>query len=590
MTLRRGGRDGGRSSRCRNVIRLGLVLAAAASVTVPSASQALVAPFPGSVSEVQSEFGPARIAGTRSGLLVTRPTYRVVQRWDFDRDPVTLATGIDAQLVAWDPSTDDAIVSTGDGRIVRLHGGATSEVASGLMSITGLDVGPDGTVYAAHVLPGRPEAEGVVTAFSNSTRRVVAGGGDGCRDVACKRRGAAATSVRLVYLTGLTVTPAGDVLVAENRLLHRVRAGVLQTIAGNARYCAPPDPCGDGGSALAAGFAEITSLDAAADGSIYLTEHRNARIRVIRPDGRVQHLVGSYRECVKVARHDCLPGFGPRSAIQKVVSIGLVGGHLFAIDQDDAGRWIRLLQVYDVERAPAVEPQGYRMIASDGGVFTFGWSPFHGSTGAIRLASPIVGGRSNGASGYWFVASDGGVFTFGDVQFYGSAAGRTTTPVVDMAVVPNGRGYWIAERGGRVHTFGEAGLLGDQRDPPPYAAIVNRPGRAELVAERPSSLPRLNTPIVAAHSTRSGNGTWYVAADGGVFTDGDAGFFGSTGAMRLNQPVLDLVPTPTEQGYWLLASDGGVFSFGDAEFLGSMGAIRLNLPVVGGVAGPSPSS
>jgi hypothetical protein len=33
-------------------------------------------------------------------------------------------------------------------------------------------------------------------------------------------------------------------------------------------------------------------------------------------------------------------------------------------------------------------------------------------------------------------------------------------------------------------------------------------------------------------------------------------------------------------GYWFVAADGGVFSFGDAQFHGSTGNIRLNKPVV----------
>ncbi len=32
------------------------------------------------------------------------------------------------------------------------------------------------------------------------------------------------------------------------------------------------------------------------------------------------------------------------------------------------------------------------------------------------------------------------------------------------------------------------------------------------------------------------------------------------------------------QGYWVAASDGGVFSFGDARFYGSMGGKHLNAP------------
>jgi hypothetical protein len=32
-----------------------------------------------------------------------------------------------------------------------------------------------------------------------------------------------------------------------------------------------------------------------------------------------------------------------------------------------------------------------------------------------------------------------------------------------------------------------------------------------------------------------------------------------------------MTPTPDGQGYWLVAQDGGVFSFGDAGFYGSLG-------------------
>ncbi len=43
-----------------------------------------------------------------------------------------------------------------------------------------------------------------------------------------------------------------------------------------------------------------------------------------------------------------------------------------------------------------------------------------------------------------------------------------------------------------------------------------------------------------------------------------------------------VVPGATRGGYWeVAASDGGIFSFGDAHFYGSMGATPLNQPVVG---------
>ena len=69
----------------------------------------------------------------------------------------------------------------------------------------------------------------------------------------------------------------------------------------------------------------------------------------------------------------------------------------------------------------------------------------------------------------------------------------------------------------------------------------------------------LNRPIVGMSPTKDENGYWMVASDGGVFSFGDAAFYGSTGAITLNKPIVAMAPTPDSKGYWLVASDGGVF-------------------------------
>jgi hypothetical protein len=60
-----------------------------------------------------------------------------------------------------------------------------------------------------------------------------------------------------------------------------------------------------------------------------------------------------------------------------------------------------------------------------------------------------------------------------------------------------------------------------------------------------------------------------LAADGGVFTFGDALFCGSLGGQALNAFPWTLDLTPSNAGYWIAARDGGLFTFGDAPFLGS---------------------
>ncbi len=79
----------------------------------------------------------------------------------------------------------------------------------------------------------------------------------------------------------------------------------------------------------------------------------------------------------------------------------------------------------------------------------------------------------------------------------------------------------------------------------------------------------------------SSAGYWEVASDGGIFSFGDAVFYGSMGGHPLNQPIVGIAPTPDGKGYWEVASDGGIFSFGDAVFYGSMGGHPLNQPIVG---------
>jgi hypothetical protein len=79
----------------------------------------------------------------------------------------------------------------------------------------------------------------------------------------------------------------------------------------------------------------------------------------------------------------------------------------------------------------------------------------------------------------------------------------------------------------------------------------------------------------------NGSGYWLVGSDGGVFTYGDAQFYGSMAGKQLNSPITGIVATADGKGYWLVAKDGGIFAFGDATFQGSAGNSALAAPVVG---------
>ncbi|MHB8288931.1 MAG: hypothetical protein ACYDEY_06790, partial [Acidimicrobiales bacterium] len=53
------------------------------------------------------------------------------------------------------------------------------------------------------------------------------------------------------------------------------------------------------------------------------------------------------------------------------------------------------------------------------------------------------------------------------------------------------------------------------------------------------------------------------------------------GGRHLNAPIVGMASTPDGGGYWFVAADGGIFSFGNAKFYGSMGGRHLNAPIVG---------
>ncbi|MCP6755984.1 hypothetical protein NL533_30645, partial [Klebsiella pneumoniae] len=83
--------------------------------------------------------------------------------------------------------------------------------------------------------------------------------------------------------------------------------------------------------------------------------------------------------------------------------------------------------------------------------------------------------------GYRMVARDGGVFTFGKAKFLGSLPNRGifVNDVVGMALTPKGKGYWIARANGQVYSFGNALTFRDFVPAPcdPVVSIFARPGQ-----------------------------------------------------------------------------------------------------------------
>ena len=138
---------------------------------------------------------------------------------------------------------------------------------------------------------------------------------------------------------------------------------------------------------------------------------------------------------------------------------------------------------------------GYRLVAADGGVFSF-CQPFLGSMGGQHLNAPMVGlADTPGGAGYWEVASDGGIFSFGNAAFHGSTGGlHLNAPIVGMAATPGGGGYWLVAADGGIFNYGDAAFDGSAG-----SLRLNKPivGMAGPVAGGSITMPRALTPVPA---------------------------------------------------------------------------------------------
>jgi hypothetical protein len=148
---------------------------------------------------------------------------------------------------------------------------------------------------------------------------------------------------------------------------------------------------------------------------------------------------------------------------------------------------------------------GYWLVASDGGIFTFGDAGYYGSTGGISLNKPIVGmAPTSDGKGYWLVASDGGIFTFGDAGYYGSEPGEgiAVENTVDIESSPSGHGYWIEGSDGRVSAFGDATNQGSM-----LGKILNKPivGFASVSIPSPVTTPPFSITTAPLPNATIGN-------------------------------------------------------------------------------------
>jgi DNA-binding CsgD family transcriptional regulator/DNA-binding beta-propeller fold protein YncE len=172
------------------------------------------------------------------------------------------------------------------GRFALLVGGAPADrvpwTRRALYVPSGLAVDPDGALY---VIDSRNYE--VVRVARDGTVIVVAGSGRAGTD----GDGGPATTAAISAALELAVAPGGSLHIADTNN-HRVRAvdhgGIINTIAGDGIQGFG----GDGGPAASARLSLPSDIAFARDGTLYIADTGNARVRAVSPSGIIMTIAG----------------------------------------------------------------------------------------------------------------------------------------------------------------------------------------------------------------------------------------------------------------------------------------------------------
>lgn len=188
---------------------------------------------------------------------------------------------------------------------------------------------------------------------------------------------------------------------------------------------------------------------------------------------------------------------------------------------------------------------------------------------SARLASATRVATTDNGSGYWLVASDGGVFSFGTAQFYGSMAGQTlNSPITGIVPTADDHGYWLVAKDGGVFSFGDATFNGSMGNATLDVPVVGMASSSGVPAG------------VNGNQLDSGIG----APTGTIGNDGD--FYLDTQASVLYGPKAN--GTWPQTGIRLIGATGPAGATGATGATGAQGI--PGVPGASGPVGPSGSS
>ncbi|MFT3744386.1 MAG: RHS repeat-associated core domain-containing protein [Pyrinomonadaceae bacterium] len=112
--------------------------------------------------------------------------------------------------------------------------------------------------------------------------------------------GGPARSSQLASPSDVAFAADGTYYIADtmNNRVRRVSTdGIISTFAGNGIECSPMTTCGDNGQATAAQLFEPRGVAVGTDGSVYISDSGSNRLRKVAPNGVITTIAGTGAEC-----------------------------------------------------------------------------------------------------------------------------------------------------------------------------------------------------------------------------------------------------------------------------------------------------
>lgn len=162
------------------------------------------------------------------------------------------------------------------------EGDGGPSMAAQFVELVGVTVGPDGAVYLADDMAHR------VRVIRDGRIETLAGSGI----QGYQGDGGVATAAALNVPTALAVDDTGNVYFADasSDVIRRISPdGTITTVAGTGQR----GFSGDGGRAIDAQLAGPEGIAVASDGTLYIGDRLNNRIRKVAPDGTISTIAGT---------------------------------------------------------------------------------------------------------------------------------------------------------------------------------------------------------------------------------------------------------------------------------------------------------